>query len=205
MPYHNAELHGSVPERSRVALVLIDVINPMDFPGSRGLVRNATRAATHIQALRMRARKKQVPCIYVNDNFGRWRSDFQSTVQNAQSPKSPGRAIAMALSPADDDYFVLKPKRSGFYGTSLDLLLSYLGTDTLVIAGFAGDMCVQSTVHDAFLRDLRILLASDCIASDTQKKNRVALERMERELRAEVKAGKHVDFGALGRVTRPRL
>lgn len=105
----------------------------------------------------------------------------------------------MALAPADDDYFILKPKRSGFYGTSLDLLLHYLGADTIVVAGFAGDMCIHSTVHDAFLRDLRVVVASDCTASETLKKNRAALEWMERELRVEVKIGSRVDFGALRR------
>lgn len=199
MPFHNNELHGSVPERSRVALVLIDVINPMDFPGSSKLLEHATKAVPHIEALKGRARRKHIPCIYVNDNFGRWRSDFRSTVRNAQAPESPGRAIALSLEPEDDDYFVLKPKRSGFYGTSLDLLLNYLGADTLVFAGFAGDICVQSTVHDAFLRDLRIVVASDCVASESVKKNRAALSWMARDLRAEVKSGSRVDFASLRR------
>jgi len=75
---------------------------------------------------------------------------------------------------------LLRPEaeHSGFYGTSLDLLLSYLGADTLVLAGFVGDICVQSTAHDAFLRDHRVVVASDAVASEDAPSNRRALEWM---------------------------
>lgn len=204
MPYKNRDLHGLVPERSRVSLLLIDVINPMDFPGSEKLVRHAQAAAKKIAALKERARKARVPSIYVNDNFGRWRSDFRATVKNAQALESPGNAISLLLAPDDDDYFVLKPKHSGFYGTSLDLLLGYLETDTVILAGFAGDMCVQSTAHDAFLRDHRIVVASDAVASEDPRSNTRALEWMRDRLGADIKSSARIDFGALRRRRKER-
>jgi nicotinamidase-related amidase len=197
VPHHNRDLHGAVPERSKIALLLIDVINPMSFPGSSGLVRNATRAAPHIAALKQRARRARVPTIYVNDNFGRWRSDLRATLENALDESSPGRAVAKVLAPDDADYFVLKPKRSAFYGTSLDLLLSYLGAETLVLVGFATDMCIQSTAHDAFLRDFRIVIARDCVAAEAPAVDKKALASMERQLRAEVRFGARIDFREL--------
>ena len=179
-----------------MALLLIDVINPMTFPGSEGLVRNAKGAAPRIALLKQRARKARVPAIYVNDNFGRWRSDFEATLENALDERSPGSAIARVLAPDPHDYFVLKPKRSAFYGTSLDLLLSYLGAEVLVLAGFTTDMCVQSTAHDAFMRDLRVLVASDCVAAATAKASRDALAAM-KKLRAQCSMGARVDFAML--------
>ena len=199
MPHRNRDLHGSVPERSRVALLLIDVINPMSFPGSDGLVRRATRAAPRIATLRRRARRARVPTIYVNDNFGRWRSDLKATLDNALDEASPGRAIARELVPDGDDYFVLKPKRSAFYGTSLDLLLTYLGTETVVLVGFATDMCIYSTAHDAFLRDLRVVVPRDCVAAETLALDRRALAAMCAQLRVEVRLGARVDFPSLRR------
>ena len=67
-------------EESPVALLLIDVMNGFDFEGSEGLVEGARRAAPRILALRERAHTDNVPVIYVNDNFGQWRSDFRATV-----------------------------------------------------------------------------------------------------------------------------
>jgi len=56
-----------------------------------------------------------------------------------------GRPIVELLKPRPEDYFVLKPKQSGFYSTTLDLLLKHLGAHTLIIGGFTGDICVLFT------------------------------------------------------------
>jgi nicotinamidase-related amidase len=53
------------------------------------------------------------------------------------------------LVPEKDDYFVLKPKHSGFDCTTLDILLQYLGVKVVVLAGFAGNICVLFTAIDA--------------------------------------------------------
>ena len=73
--------------------------------------------------------------MYVNDNFGQWRSDFRHTVAHCTSRSSPGRRVSRRLRPTKTDYFVLKPKHSAFYATTLDILLSYLATTTVIITG----------------------------------------------------------------------
>ncbi len=193
------DLHGAAPHHTRVALLLVDVINAMDFPEGKLLARYAKPAAKKIVALKARAKAAGVPVIYANDNYGQWRSDFRATVQNALAPGNPGRDIALMLAPEDDDYFVLKPKHSAFYGTTLELLLSYLGCRRLVIAGFAGDICIQFTARDAFLRDFELVIARDCVASETAKANREALAQMKDQLKASVVDGARVDFEALRR------
>jgi nicotinamidase-related amidase len=183
-----------VDHRSRVVLLLVDVINAMDFPGSERLVRSARRAAVHIARLRERAHAARVAVIYANDNFGRWRSDFRATVSNAQAEGMPGREIALRLAPGEHDYFVLKPKHSAFYGSALDLLLMYLGTERIVLAGFAGDICVQFTAQDAFLRDFELVVPRDAIASETARGNRDALAFMRDRLGAQTPESARVDF-----------
>jgi nicotinamidase-related amidase len=195
----NPQLHGSVPHCSRVALLLVDVINAMDFTEGERLARHARPAAKRILALKQRAKAARVPVIYANDNYGQWRSDFRATVQQALEPGKPGREIALLLAPSDDDYFVLKPKHSAFYGSALELLLSYLGCDRLVLAGFAGDICVRFTAQDAFLRDLGIVVVRDCVASETPRANRAALAFMQTQLKASVVDASHVSFSALRR------
>jgi len=78
----NGDLHGNAPDKSEVVLLLIDVINDLEFEGGEELLRNALPAAKNIAHLKERARQAEVPVIYANDNFGRWRSAFNKIVQH---------------------------------------------------------------------------------------------------------------------------
>jgi len=138
----SADLHGNAPDQSEMVLILIDVINDLEFEGGEELVRSAVTAAKNIARLKERAHQAGVPVIYVNDNFGRWRSDFKRIVTHCLQDEVRGRPIAELLQPDENDYFVLKPKHSGFFFTTLELLLEHLG-------GFTGNNCVLFTANDA--------------------------------------------------------
>lgn len=162
-----------------VALLLIDVINDMTFPGSASLVRQAVPMARRLRRLKERARAADVPCIYINDNFGQWRSDFRSLVEHCLHDDVPGRPIAEALEPRADDYFVLKPRHSAFYATTLDILLRNLGTRTVIVTGIAGNICVLFSANDAYMRGYALKVPSDCVASNTADDTRYALRQMQ--------------------------
>lgn len=195
-------LHGEQPEAAPVVLLLIDVINDFDFPEATQLLRHAVPMAKRIADLKTRARQADVPVIYVNDNFGRWRSDFQTTVRHCQQPGSAGREIATLLHPEPEDYFVLKPRHSGFYSTTLEILLRDLRTETLVLTGVAGDICVLFTANDAYMRGFRIFVPEDCIASNTEEKNGGALAQMSTSLKADIRPSTELAWEA---ITGPRL
>ena len=198
MPAKNHDLHGSAPDSSEAALLLIDVINDLEFPGGKALLKPGLRAAKRIAALKGRARAAGGPVIYANDNFGRWRSDFRQVVQHCLTEDVTGRPIAELLAPDPDDYFVLKPKHSAFYSTTLELLLEYLGTRRLVITGFAGDACVVMTAADAYMRDVEVYVPSDCTASKSPAENRRALQYMARVMHANTAASSRLDMKKLG-------
>ena len=171
---------------TNTALLLIDVINDMAFEGSSGLLRSALPAAKKIARLRDRMRADEVPVIYVNDNFGHWQSDFNQQIQRCLAPDCPGNKVASLLVPTPMDYFVLKPKHSGFYSTSLELLLRHLGIETLILTGFATDICVLYTANDAYMRDYSIIVPSDCVASETEALQQAALKHIRHRLKARV-------------------
>ncbi len=177
------DLHGSAPDDCPVALVLVDVINEFGFEGGERLARNGLAAARNIASLSRRARRAGVPCIYVNDNFARWRSDFGAVVEHCGRPSSVGAPIVQLLRPEADDYFVLKPKHSGFYQTCLSILLSHLGTETVIITGFSAESCVSFTAHDAYLRDYRLVIPRDGTASCSAPIKRAALAHLVASLR----------------------
>lgn len=173
-------------ESCRAALLLIDVINRFDFEGGDALLRSARPMSLKIAALRARAVDVGMPVIYVNDNFGRWRSDFRSIVRRALADDAPGRAVVKRLAPSKSDYFVLKPSNSAFYGSVLETLLRHLHADTLVLAGVATDNCVLFTAHDAYLRGFRLFVPRDCVAAESRLRNSRALELMSRSTKADI-------------------
>ena len=172
MPTRNQDLHGSAPDKCEIALLLIDVINDLDFPEANQLLRFARPMARKILRLKVRAKKAGVPVIYVNDNFGRWQSDFRRQVQHCLRGDSRGHEIVTLLQPEEDDYFVLKPKHSGFFSTTLETLLHYLGSKRLILTGIAGNFCVLFTANDAYMRDYELIIPADCTASNSAAENR---------------------------------
>jgi nicotinamidase-related amidase len=196
-PAKNPDLHGSVPETSPVALLLIDVINDLTFEGSEPLVRQAVPMAHRLAALKRRARAAQIPSVYINDNFGRWQSDFRRIVEHCISDGVPGAELARILEPAEDDYFVLKPKHSAFFETTLDTLLAYLGARTLIIGGIAGNICILFSANDAYMRDYNLVVPSDCVVSNTSDENAYALQQIQRVLKGDITPSTELDLDAL--------
>jgi nicotinamidase-related amidase len=191
------DLHGFVPDHSPVALLLIDVINDLDFPGNEEIVERVVPMARRIAALKARAREAGIPAIYVNDNFGRWRSDRRALLEHSLASGLPGRRMVEILRPDDDDYFVLKPKHSAFFSTTLDTLLAYLGARTLILTGVAGNICVFFTANDAYMRDFRLVVPADCVASNTTRENDYALEQMAQILKADTAPSADLDLERL--------
>lgn len=197
MPSKNADLHGNAPDKSSVALLLIDVINDLEFPEGDQMLPFALPMARKIAELKRRAKREGIPVIYVNDNFGRWRSDFNAQVEHCLYDGVRGQPIVELLRPQEDDYFVLKPKHSGFFSTALDTLLEYLGARTLVLTGVAGNNCVLFTANDAYMRDLHLAVPSDCIASNTEEDNRYALDQMRKVLKADTRPSAELSLQAI--------
>lgn len=204
MPVPDANLHGNVPDSHPIALLLVDVINPLDFPEAERLLRHAVPAAEQLAGLKRRARAAGVPTVYANDNFGRWRSDLAAVVERCLEPGCKGRRLAEHLRPDRDDYFVLKPKHSGFFSTALDTLLSHLGTRVLVLGGLAADICVLFTANDAYMRDFRLVIPADGVASNEASDRDAALALMRRVLKAETPKAAEIDFAGLAS-TGPRV
>jgi nicotinamidase-related amidase len=197
MPAKNDDLHGNVPENSPVALVIVDVINDLEFDGGQALLEHALPMARRIRALAKRARDAGVAVIYVNDNFGKWRSDFRSLLEHCRNDNVRGREIAEILAPEKSDYFVLKPKHSAFFSTTLDTLLEYLHVRTIIIAGLTTDRCVLFTASDAHMRDLHIVVPDDCSAADSDMHHQDAIRMIERVLAADITPSGQLDFAAL--------
>jgi len=193
----NSDLHGNAPDNSPAALLIIDMINDLEFEDGEKLAAPARAAAQRIAELKRRAKEHGMAVIYCNDNFGRWRSDFREVVDRVLSDGVRGQPLAELLAPEEDDYFVLKPKHSAFFETTLETLLRYLGVRRLILTGMTGDICVLITASDAYMRDYEIYVPRDCIASVEPEETRHACDYMERVLKASIVDERDLDIGEL--------
>src|SRR3954467_15692228 len=129
--------------RSTTVLLLVDFINHFQFPGADKLAPRAVRAAEAAARLKADMLRDGCTCIYANDNFGEWRTEFSALVKAALEKRDASAEIAAMLRPGPRDLSILKPRNSAFYGTPLEFLLDELEVSTIVIAGVAVDMCVM--------------------------------------------------------------
>src|SRR5258705_5948050 len=194
MPIKSEDLHGFVPDNAGAALLLIDVINDFEFDDGDSLLKLALPVGKNITRLKKQAKAAGVPAIYINDNFGKWQSDFRKIVSHCRDDGTTGKPFVELLLPDEDDYFVLKPKHSGFYCTTLELLLEHLTATNLILTGIAGNNCVLFTANDAYMRDFKLFVPSDCVVSLTEEENSYSLKQMEKVLKGNINASTELDL-----------
>ena len=181
---------AKVPRSPRV-LILIDFINPLNFPGAEKLARPALAAARAAVRLRGRLQREKVAVVYANDNYGAWQSDFQSMVSHFCASDDTSGEIARLLAPTPRDITLLKPRHSAFYCTALELLLNEMGARELILAGLATDMCVQMTAADAFLRGYEgVWVPPECTAAETPQAKAASIRYMRDVLKCDVRSAR---------------
>ena len=189
--------HNPTLPRSPRVLLLVDFINPLDFPGADRLAPHALKAAHATAALKRRLSGQGVTTVYANDNFGIWQSDFHSLVTQCVSREGICGEITRTIYPQPTDLTLLKPRHSAFFGSPLELLLSEMDAQDLVICGLATDICVQMTAADAFLREYRCWVPGDCSAAETQAAHEASLAYMADVLKCDVRVSTEVPDEAL--------
>ena len=187
----------SVPHNAKIALLIIDMISDFEFEDGDRLLRGALPAARSIASLKKRARAAKVPVIYVNDNFGQWRSDFRQLLDRCLHDGVAGEPVTRLLIPDAEDYFVLKPANSGFFATPLEVLLKLMGVKILVLTGVASDQCILFTAAEAYVRNYALVIPQDCVASVNTKDTKRALSYLKRVMKADVRQAAYVTFKRL--------
>jgi len=171
------------------ALVVVDVQNDYCHPdgvfASAGLrVERLDELVENINLLVRAARAADRPVIWVRME---WPDDASVGLLAERSPflrtgglrtGTWGSEPVDGLEVAESDHVVVKKRFSAFYRTSLAELLERLDVDTIVLAGVRTDFCIESTVRDAFFRDLRVVVADDAVAGYFDELHRFSLRVM---------------------------
>ncbi|WP_416476223.1 isochorismatase family cysteine hydrolase [Streptomyces sp. LKA04] len=168
----------------KTALIVIDMINTYDHQDAERLIPAAESVLPKLTGLLERARRHGVPVIYVNDNFGEWRSHHGEILDKALS--GPHAGLVEPLRPDESSLFVVKARHSIFYETPLTYLLHQQGIDRLVLCGQVTEQCVLYSALDAHIRHLQVIVPRDAVAHVHADLADAALVMMERNMGARV-------------------
>lgn len=174
------------------ALLIIDMINDFQFDHGPILAEQAKHISKNILNLKTRVKSVGGHIIYINDHYQLWQADYNKIAEKCKNSLSQN--IIQTIFPKDDDYFLIKPKHSAFYGTALNTLLYNLKVDNLIITGIAGNICVLFTANDAYMRGYTITVPPDCIASNAPEDNDFALKMMKNILKASIEKSEIIDL-----------
>jgi nicotinamidase-related amidase len=160
-----------------VALLLIDVLTTFQFPDGDAILQGALTMRDALVRLKARSREAAIPVLYVNDNFGDWRSEKEVLMGRCLEAK--GAQFVRPLLPDSEDYFVLKPLHSAFYMTPLEVLLKHLQVEMLILTGLTSNSCITVTAHDANMRGFDIYIPPDCSCARSGEEHTHALTQLE--------------------------
>ncbi|HXS76623.1 MAG TPA: isochorismatase family cysteine hydrolase [Terracidiphilus sp.] len=173
------------PSPVPVALLLIDVLTTFQFPDGDAILQGALKVRDALLKLKTRARQAGIPVLYVNDNFGDWRSEKEVLMGRCLEAK--GSQFVRPLLPDSEDYFVLKPLHSAFYMTPLEVLLRHLEVETLILTGLSSNSCITVTAHDANMRGFDIYIPPDCSCARNSEEHSQALAQLKAMAGADIK------------------
>ncbi|MDG9725069.1 MULTISPECIES: isochorismatase family cysteine hydrolase [unclassified Streptomyces] len=168
----------------KTALIVIDMINTYDHEDAELLIPAVESVLPALTGLLERARRQGVPVIYVNDNFGEWRSHHGEILDKALS--GPHGRLVEPLRPDESSLFVVKARHSIFFETPLTNLLFEQGIDRLVLCGQVTEQCVLYSALDAHIRHLRVIVPRDAVAHIHADLADAALRMMQRNMGAQV-------------------
>jgi nicotinamidase-related amidase len=175
---------GNLCRMGKTALIVIDMINTYDHKDADSLVPSVESVLPAVTGLLERARRQGVPVIYVNDNFGEWRSHHGEILDQALA--GPHADLVEPLRPDDSSLFVVKARHSIFFETPLTYLLYEQGIDRLVLCGQVTEQCVLYSALDAHIRHLQVIVPRDAVAHIHADLADAALRMMERNMGARV-------------------
>lgn len=166
------------------AVLFIDVFNNFDFPDGDKLLENTKKILPNWKKLRQKAKENDWPVIFVNDHYGIWQDNFKKIADYCRNEDN--KEIIDSMMPTEDDYFLLKPKHSAFFQTSLPSLLKELHCNHVILAGIAGNICVIFSANDVHMREFELDVPKNCVASNTKNQNDDALRVIEMTLSANI-------------------
>ncbi len=167
--------------KESTAILVVDMLNDFLKPGGKMVLDIGKVIIEPSSRLLERARNNRIPIVYVNDSHRpglRQDREFKKRAEHCIEG-TWGAEVIKELKPQEGDFVVKKRRFSGFYETDLDLTLKDLKIDTVIIIGVVTNICVRSTVHDAFFRGYKVIIPRDCVMATGEREQESSLYDIE--------------------------
>ncbi len=167
--YAHRGFGGRIGVGQRPAVLIVDM--QWDFVDPAAPTTCSPMAQQRLPAIRhllQAARQSRVPVIFTQgtvrpdlSDVGLWKGPHGGGMVQVEGTR--GWQIVPELEPLESEVVIRKHRPSAFFGTELDAVLKRLNADTIVLAGSSMSGCVRATTVDAFSRDYKTVVVSDCV------------------------------------------
>ncbi len=179
---------------SATALIVIDMLNHYEHEDAEALRRSVHKTLPAIEGLVQRARRAEVPIIYVNDNHGDWSAGRPELCRRAL--EGPDPSLVKPILPGEEVAFLVKARHSIFYETQLDYMLRQQEIERVILIGQVTEQCILYSALDAYVRHYSIVIPRDAVAHIHRDLADAALRMMERNMAAEITTATECDLTA---------
>jgi ureidoacrylate peracid hydrolase len=163
----------------RTAVLVVDMLNDFLEYGGAMVLSGGKVLYEPINRLLEHARQSELPIIWVCDEHPVMDdAEFEKRIPHCIAG-SWGAEVVDALDVRDHDYRVRKRRYSGFFETDLDLRLRELKAESLIVTGLSTNICVRSTIHDAFFLRYQVIVPEDCVAATSKREQESTLYDIE--------------------------
>lgn len=154
-------------EPGRTGILVVDMVNDFCKPGGAMVLPGCEVLVPKQRTVLDAARETGAAIVWIHDSHRRgMRRDRELLKRSPHCLEGTwGVDIIDELGACQDDIHVVKHRYSGFFQTDLDLVLKDMTIDQLVVFGVVTNICVRSTVHDAFFNGYEVVVPRDCCAA----------------------------------------
>ena len=162
----------------RTAVIVVDMVNEFFEPGGKMVLAGGTALYAPVNALVDAAHTAHLPVFYTNQWLRPDDALFKKRLPHCLIDTWGARPVD-ALHRTPEDIIVPKRRYSAFFGTDLDLHLRERQRATVLMAGVVTNICVRSTVHDAFFLGYEVVVPVECVAATSPQAQATSLYDIE--------------------------
>jgi len=164
------------PEPKISALLIVDMQNDFVLPGAPAAVSGAYDTIPKVKSLLDWQRSRRSPVFHVTREYRSDGSDIEITRREVflkgpqyVVPGTSGAEIVAGLAPAPNEYRIVKPRFSAFFGTELDLILRRLGVVEVILSGTQYPNCIRATAFDAISLGYQTIIVTDATSAASEE------------------------------------
>ena len=191
---------------SRAAILVVDMLNEFLEPGGEMVLLSGRRIIEPLNRLLAEGRRHGMRIVWLCDEHPLPDDrEFDKRVPHCR-PGTWGAEIIEAMDVSPDELRIAKRRYSGFFGTDLDLYLREWDVNQVVVTGVVTNICVRSTVHDAYFLGYDVFVPEDCVSATSDREQASTLYDIDTHYGDVVTSGDlFAELGAVaaGPATRP--